>query len=464
MRNSIAKLSALTTDFTALSHYDLQYEYSVRAGQLRICAQHETKIYSRVSAAKSNHRAPGGILLQGVDQKVLRIRTVFSLFFLIVAASLAASCGGSGTSAVSSGSDEIAAVVNGVKLTVADVDRVTTQQLKGQQNQLSQLELASARLQALDGLVTQEVLFQRAQKDNLVPTEDEVTAEIQKVKQEGGLTEEGFQKMLKEGNQTEAQYRDAAKKDLSIRKLRDKLTAQLKVQDREVEDFYRANPKEFVARPGVALSDIIADPADNGAKFDVKTELEAEQKSKEIYSRLRSGADFATIARQQSEHESAYRSGDLGFFSQEQFSVLTQQGIPAGLWTRLMSMQEGDYTEPIRDQAGRWHIFKVTQKRTESRDLTLNDPEVRKQISDFILNQRGQLLNAALLTRARDEAKIENYLAKRMVENPNSFGILRPLPQAASSPQASPAATVSTPAPAPTAKATVPAASPTPRR
>src|SRR4029453_6376953 len=167
------------------------------------------------------------------------------------------------------------------------------------------------------------------------------------------------------------------------RKLQDKVTAQLKVQDREIEDFFKQNPQQFVARPGVAVSDIIADPADNGAKFDAKGDVAAEQKSKDIYARLRNGADFATIARQQSEHESAYRSGDLGFFSQEQFSVLTQQGIPGGLWTRLMSMQEGDYTEPIKDQAGRWHIFKVTQKRTESRDLTLNDPEVRKQISDF---------------------------------------------------------------------------------
>jgi parvulin-like peptidyl-prolyl isomerase len=371
---------------------------------------------------------------------------------LLVLTVISAACGNRASS-VSSGSDEVAAVVNGTKLTVADVDRVTAQQLRGQQNQISQLELASARLQALDGLVTQEVLYQRAQKENLAPTEDEITAEIQKTKQEGGLTEEAFQKQLKESNQNETQFRDVVRKELAIRKLREKLNAQLKVQDREVEEFFRQNPKDFVAKPGVAISDIIADPADNGARFDVKTELEAEQKSKEIYNRLKSGADFATIARQQSEHESAYRSGDLGFVAQDQFAALTQQGLPSGLGDRLMAMQEGDYTEPIRDQAGRWHIFKLTQKRTESRELTLNDPEVRKQISDHILNQRSQLVNAALLTRARDEAKIENYLSKRLLENPNSFGVLRPVPQAAASqPAASPtaASTASTATPAPT--------------
>ncbi|MBX3276603.1 MAG: SurA N-terminal domain-containing protein [Acidobacteria bacterium] len=367
------------------------------------------------------------------------MRKLLTPICFLLLTSIMAACGGSGaSSSPDAGKDETAAVVNSVRISVADVDRVTAQQLRGQEAELSQLELASARLQALDGLITQEVLFQRAQKDNLIPSEDDVTQEIQRLKQEGGLTEEAFQKQLKEANQNEAQFRDSVRKNLAIQKLRDKLTAQLKVQDREVEDFFRANPKEFVARRGVALSAIVVDPADNGARFDAKGELEAEQKIKEIHTRLKSGSDFATIARQQSEDDSAYRSGDLGFIAEEQFPALAQQGLPAGLGPRLMGMKEGDITEPVRAQSGRWYIFKLTQKRTESRELTLNDPEVRKQISDFVLKERGQLVNAALLTRARDEAKIENFLAMRMLENPNSFGILRPVSQA--SPAASPAA------------------------
>ena len=77
---------------------------------------------------------------------------------------------------------------------------------------------------------------------------------------------------------------------------------------------------------------------------------------------------------------------------------------------------------------GRWHIFKVTGKQTETRDRTLD--EVRKEISDAILAQRKQIADAALQARARDEAKIENFLAQRMLENPNSFGVLRPAPSA----------------------------------
>jgi parvulin-like peptidyl-prolyl isomerase len=352
------------------------------------------------------------------------------------------SCQVSPGSKAEGGGDGVAAVVNGTKILVADVDRVVTQQLRGQEEQFSPLDRADARLQALDNLIQREVLFQRAQKENLNPTEDEITQFIQRTKQEGGLTEEAFQQQLKQANQTEAQLRDDVRKQLAIGKLQDKMAAQLTVKDQEVEDFFKANPKQFVAQPGVQVSDIIADPNDNGMKNDVRDALAAEQKSKEIYTRLKNGADFATIARQQSEHESALKSGDLGFIPQEQFTSLTQQGLPANLGARLMDMKEGDITEPIKDSAGRWHIFKLTGKRTESRNLTLNDPEVRKQISDFILNQRKQLVNSALLTRARDESKIENYLAKRMLENPNTFGVLRPVtPATAESATPAPIAT-----------------------
>ena len=103
-------------------------------------------------------------------------------------------------------------------------------------------------------------------------------------------------------------------------------------------------------------------------------------------------------------------------------------------------MTEGDVTEPIKDTAGRWHIFKLTGKQTETRDRTLDDPGVRKEISDAILSQRKQIVTAALQARARDDARIENNIAKRTLDNPNSFGVLRPVPAATTnaSPQASP--------------------------
>jgi len=342
---------------------------------------------------------------------------------------LASSCGEANSSAGAGGGDEVAATVNGAKILIKDVDRVIAQQFGGQEGQLSQIEQAATRIQALNSLISQEALYQQAQKENIVPSEDEIKRFIQSYKVERGLTEEAFVNDLKKTNQTEEQFRESVKKQLSIDKLYEKAQTQLKVQDREIAEIYNANPKQYWLQPGVALSDIIIDPADNGAKFDAKGDAQAEQRARDLKTRLNNGADFATLARQYSEHQSAYQNGDIGFLPRSEFaSALPQQmGLPGSVGDKLYAMQPGDVNEPIKDSAARWHILKVTGKQTETRERKLDDPDVRKEIQDRILAQRKQVLDGAIQARARDEAKIENFLARRMLDNPNSFGVLRPV-------------------------------------
>jgi parvulin-like peptidyl-prolyl isomerase len=357
-------------------------------------------------------------------RKILLPTIILSLSFL------ALSCGEANSSAGAGGGDEAAATVNGVKILIKDVDRVIAQQLGGQEGQLSPIEQAAARIQALDSLITQEALYQQAQKENIVPSEDDIKRFIQNYKVERGFTEEAFAKELQRTNQTEEQFRDFVKKTLSINKLYEKAQTQLKVQDREISEIYSANPKRFSIQPGVQLSDIVIDPRDNGAKFDAKGDTQAEQRIRDIKTRLNNGADFATIARQFSEHQSAYQSGDIGFLPRSEFATALpqQMGLPAAVGDKLYSMEPGDVSEPLKDAENRWHILKVTGKQSESRDRSLDDANVRKEIQDGILAQRKQVLDAAIQARARDEAKIENFLSRRMLENPNSFGVLRPVP------------------------------------
>ena len=375
-----------------------------------------------------------------------------SLFLLPL---LFSSCGQSGAGiATSSSKGEAAAVVNGTKITVAEVDRVTTEQAQGQQNQLSQLELAAARLRVLEGLITNEILYQKAKKDNLLPSEQDVNSFIQQSKADGGMTEDAFQKRLKETNQTEAEFKEDIRKQLAIKKLEDNIANQIKVSDQEVEQAFKASPP--VAPAGIALSDIVVDPQQNfqgSDPNDAKGEAEAKVKIDGIYAQLKSGSDFATIARSRSEDQSASRSGDLGFIASEQ---IPQTFGPFA--AKLVALKDGEYTDPIRDSNGRWHIFKMTGKRTETRQLTLDDPDVRKQITDSIRSQRASLLSQALISQSRNEAKVENYLIGDLIKNPNSLGVLRPI--ASPSPAATGAASASPAAkPSATAAASV-AASP----
>ena len=72
----------------------------------------------------------------------------------------------------------IKAEIDGKTIMLAEVERNVSQQAGGKQAQLSQLELAQARLQVLGTLIQREVLFQRAEREKLLPTDDEITAII----------------------------------------------------------------------------------------------------------------------------------------------------------------------------------------------------------------------------------------------------------------------------------------------
>jgi len=345
---------------------------------------------------------------------------------LVVLALVAAACeSGAGSNTAD---NAVASTVNGKKIMLAEVERVVSQRAGGREAQLSQLELAQARLQVLDGLIQREVLFQKAEKEKLLPTDEQIASAINQQKQQSGMTDEDFEKSLQEQKLTREVLREEARKDLAIRNLQDKYTGKISISDREVEDFYNKNQQRFVSARGVALAMIAADPADNSAQGisqnDAKNDAEAKLKIDNIYQRLRAGADFATVARSTSEDaNSVLQGGDIGFATEED---LKQNGFPEELISRLFgSMEVGSFTEPIRFNSGRWYIFKLAEKRLQTENLTLESPGVRQQITQALVKQQSDILNAALLEVAMYEAKIVNNLAANMISNPSNLG-LRP--------------------------------------
>ncbi|HEY5073271.1 MAG TPA: SurA N-terminal domain-containing protein [Pyrinomonadaceae bacterium] len=357
-------------------------------------------------------------------------------------------------------SNTVAATVNGKKIMLQEVERLITQQTQGKQSQLSPLELAQARLQVLASLIQREVLFQRAEQEKLLPSEDQITSAINEQKQQTGMTDEEFSRQLKEQNVTPEALREEAKKDLAIKALQDKYAGKITISDREVEDYYNANKQQFVNARGVALAMIAVDPQDNSQQGikndDAKNDTDAKVKIDQVYQQLKGGADFATVARAKSEdQQSVARGGDIGFATEDE---LKQTGFPADVVSQLFgpTMQAGSITSPVRFgspqyPAGRWYIFKLQEKRLQTENLTLESQGVRQQITVALTNQRKEILNAALLEVAQTEAKVVNTLAGNMLNNPGNLG-LRPASTDATKPAGTPAAAAS-PSSSPAARA-----------
>jgi parvulin-like peptidyl-prolyl isomerase len=396
-------------------------------------------------------------------------RNIAALALVTAFALATAACGSKGTG----GGKDVAATVNGKDITLSRVDLIISQQTGGQQGSMMPLELAAGRLQALDSLIQQEVLFQRAEKEQLLPKDDEVTQAINAQKRENNMTEEEYQKMLKDSGQTEQDLREVARKQLAIQKLLEKTVSNVTVSNTEVESFYNTNKERFVSPRGVALAMIAADPSDSRGQLaeDAKSDLEAKTKIDSVYAQLRGGADFATVARQRSEDPSLVRGGDFGFWDDAR---LKQSGLPQEVVSGLFGgMRPGDVTPPFRMEDGRWIILKLTDRRLQNEPQTLETPGVRDQIKQLLVSERQKVLGEALRVVAMNEAKIENHLAQSLIKDPSRLGgnqaaapgTTAAAPAAAATPSSTPAAAASPAAsPATTPNAASPAGAGTPKK
>jgi len=368
-----------------------------------------------------------------------REKSLVMLAAVVLGALVLAGCG----SSAETPDNTVAATINGKKIMMSEIEKIIHQQAGGKEAQMSPHDLAQARMTVLDKLIQREVLFQRAEQEKLLPTEEQITTSINSQKQQAGLTDEDFARQLKEQNMSPEAIREDAKKDLAINSLQEKYSGKITISDREVEDYYNANKQQFVNARGVGLGMIMVDPSDNSqqgvATDDAKNETDAKTKIDNINAQLKSGADFATVARSRSEDpNSVPRGGDIGFASEDD---LKANGFPADLVSKFFgSMQVGDKTDPVRFPSGKWYIFKLQDKRLQTENLTLESQGVRQQITVALTNQRKEILNAALLEVSISEAKIVNQFATNMLSNPGTMGGMRPASGDAAKPAASTAA------------------------
>jgi parvulin-like peptidyl-prolyl isomerase len=355
---------------------------------------------------------------------------IFGLTILAIVAGVLTACNTPTANTSSSGSvdtNETAAKVNGKVITMQEVDRAVKQQAQGQESKLSPLELAGARLQVLQNLVEQEVMYQKAEKENMVPTEDDVNGEVNKRKVESRMSVEEFDKQMKQAGLDEKSFRESIKKGLAIQKLIDKITSRIETpKDQEIADFFKSNPDLFVKKRGVRLAAIVIDPSDSGEGDTTKNETEASQKVKEVLAKVQMPAsDFAALAREYSEDPSKLQGGDLGYISEDELKQNFGERVGSAFMNPQFTIGQVTNMVPVN---GKGYIFKLQERIEQDENLTLDSPDVRPQINKLLVDNRKQLLAASFQAIAMNEAKIENFLAKKVVDNPNELSGTRPAP------------------------------------
>ncbi len=358
----------------------------------------------------------------------LSSKTFAGAVILSIALLFSACSDGTATSSNGSGSgdpNEVAARVNGKDLKMEEVEKGVKAQSQGQEVDFSPLELASARLTVLQQLIQGEVMFQKAESEGTVPTDDEVAAEMNKRKTTSGLSAEEFDRQMKAAGETEQTWRLNVKKELSLIKLQEKITGKVdSPRDKEIEDFYNGNRDQFKNKRGAQLGAIVIDPSNSGAGDVTTNEDQARAKATELYNRAVSGADFATLAREASEDlQTRSNGGDWRYFTEDELKQTFGDQITNLIMNQL---QNGQIVPAALPLEGRILIVKLQRKQEKDEDLTLESPGVRQRVTELLINARKSLLWQSYTTIALSEARVENLLARKVVESPNDLSGARP--------------------------------------
>ncbi|MGH9710926.1 MAG: peptidylprolyl isomerase [Candidatus Acidiferrales bacterium] len=333
-----------------------------------------------------------------------------ALFAALAACGLATSCRNQ-----QAPSANVWAVVNGTQIDRSEVEKYFRSRVQSQGTLPSHDEGISLKLSILDQLVNNEILFQRAKAANLVATDGEVENKFNESK--ATFTEDEFQKKLQENGLTVDDLKKEIRRELSIQKLLNReVVSKITISDADVSKFYGQSKAQFsVAEPQFHVAQIVVtphpDPAIHNRKNDdAKTPAEARTKITMLESRLASGVDFAQLAMDYSEDSNGSNGGDLGFIPESSLN----QTDPA-LKNAVLGLQPGQVSKPVELKDG-IHILKLIARESAGQ-RQLSDPQVQQTIRTTLQNRREQLLRAAYLTSARDQARVTNYLAKEVVES-----------------------------------------------
>jgi foldase protein PrsA len=277
----------------------------------------------------------------------------------------------------------VLATVGNEKITKGDLDKQVDAQLKQQfgddyaTNTKVQQQVKQTKQQALNSLVTQNILLQKATELNLKPSDDEIAKQVdeQITQIKSQYTQEGqFEDALKQANLTEDELRDEFKKRVIMNAVQDDMVKDITVTDEDVQTYYDENKdKQFSAGAGATVSHILVDD---------------EETAKSLKAKIDAGADFATIAKESSKDTgTATKGGSLGFipYNSTQYVAEFVEGFK--------NLKEGEVSAPVKSQYG-YHIIKATGLKAAT--VTPLD-QVKDQIKSTLLQQKqGQVLNGKI--------------------------------------------------------------------
>ncbi|MDI6711057.1 MAG: peptidylprolyl isomerase [Bacillota bacterium] len=265
-----------------------------------------------------------------------------------------------------SSQDQALALVNGEKLT---------------KEQLYREMYDSIGAETQEALIDKMLVLQEGKKNKVNVTAEEVEAELSKLKDMWGVSSDAEVEQLlalQGGSTTLEKLEEQITLWLTVRHI---LAPTIKLSDQEIQQYFADHQDEFGEPEQVKVRHIL-----------VTTEEEA----KSILKELRSGADFAKVAREKSiDPGSASGGGDLGFIKRGEM-------VPE-FEAAAFALAEGEVSDIVKSEHG-YHIIQVLEKKAAVKP---DFAKVKADVEALLMDQKVQEKYQSWLQELRDAANIK---------------------------------------------------------
>jgi parvulin-like peptidyl-prolyl isomerase len=262
--------------------------------------------------------------------------------------------------------NRIVALVDGDPITMHEVNSFTTDDPR----------LAEAARQdpagVLELVVTQHILTKEVQAQGIVISDAEIDRYIDTIKQRNNLDDAQLDAALAQQGLTRERYRKQIKDELERAQLINReIRGKVSVSPEEIERYQKeqGGEEEPASDEQMAISHIMLQIPPDASPADVDA---IQARAEKIYGELQDGADFAEVAKRESEDGAAKSGGKLGTFKKGEMRDELEEAVA--------DLDPGEFSKPVRTETS-IHIVRLDERIGAGTTAPLSDQQ-REEIKE----------------------------------------------------------------------------------
>jgi peptidyl-prolyl cis-trans isomerase SurA len=294
--------------------------------------------------------------------------------------------------------DRIYAQVNDDIITLSDINRRVQSVRLSLSQKLSGEPLEQAvqkeKEKVLDTLVQEKLMVQKAIELGIdADIGPKIASEVQRFMKEYEIEDmDKLEDALEQQNSSLEDLREVIRNQILVDEVLNMyVRSRITLMTQEVEKFYKDHATDYTTPEELSLSEILLTFEHEGGQD------KAENRARDLYSRLKNGEAFKSLASQFSSGATANKGGDIG-------NNLIEKWHP-DIIKAVAGLEDGDISEPQKTVEG-FVIYRI-EKRKHSKVRPL--AEVENAIKNRIYAGKFDPEFERFVTRLKEEAYIQIY-------------------------------------------------------